>query len=46
MFNLISGYADAANTDVEIERLEGFLEEKGPELGSVVSDIRCPFYES
>ena len=40
MFNLISGYAAAANTEVEIQKLEDFLEEKTPELGSVISDIR------
>jgi len=40
MFNLISGYAAAANTEVEIKRLEDFLEDKNTELGSVVSEIR------
>ena len=40
MFNLISGYADAANTEAEISRLEKFLEDKNSELGSVVSDIK------
>ena len=40
MFNLISGYAAAANTEMEIKKLEDFLEEKNTELGSVVSEIK------
>ena len=40
MFNMISGYAAAANTEAEIEKLEEFLKEKTPELGSVISDIK------
>jgi aminopeptidase N len=40
MFNMISGYAAAANTEAEIDLLEEFLEEKTPELGSIISDIK------
>ena len=36
----ISGYAAAANTAEEIKILEDFLEEKTPELGSVIADIK------
>lgn len=36
----ISGYAAAANTAEEIKTLEDFLNEKTPELGAVIADIK------
>ena len=40
ILNMISGYAAAANTDIEITKLEAFLVERSSELGSFVRDLK------